>query len=293
MRPFSLAALLVLAVASPALAQDGAAPVTSSRYLELRAKHATRLAREGPAPQEWTPSKPPAGVKEITYTSGKLELKGWFARPEGKTDPVPAVVFCHGGFSFDLEDWTGAAPFVEAGFALLCPTFRGENGNPGSFELMYGEVDDARAAVRWVAAQPGIDKDRIFTFGHSIGGGTSALLALFDEPKVLLTGSAAGLYVSEAFPGWWSDIAPFDVGDLKECRLRVLSANFDSLRHKHVGYVGKADAALGSCLPSVRKLAEKAKAPLEIEMVDGDHEQSLAPAVKKFIERAKAEAVKR
>ena len=92
---------------------------------------------------------------------------------------------------FPLND---CLPFLAAGFAVMTPTLRGENGNPGSFELFYGEVDDAEAAVRFLAAQPRIDSKRIYTFGHSVGGGISALLSLRPEIPVRKGGSSGGLY---------------------------------------------------------------------------------------------------
>ncbi|MEZ0229557.1 MAG: alpha/beta hydrolase family protein, partial [Planctomycetota bacterium] len=253
---------------------------------KLRASHVTRLKVKGKSPQEWQDEKPPEGVQAVTYKSGELELKAWFARPKG--DKVPAVCFFHGGFAFGKEDWDCARPFLDAGFALLCPTVRGENGNPGHFELFYGEIDDARAAIRWLVKQPGIDADRIFTFGHSVGGGISAVLALHDEPKVKLSGSAAGLYPRDTFFGW-KEIVPFDPSDEKEAKLRLLSLNLDQMRGRHVAYLGTEDRAMTLGLGALTAKAKKAGAPLEIEKVPGDHGAMLEPAIKKFIERIKKE----
>src|SRR5690606_1656554 len=54
---------------------------------------------------------------------------------------------------------------------------RGENGNPGSYELCFGEVGDAAAALDWLAARPDIDATRLFASGHSVGGTIAMLLA--------------------------------------------------------------------------------------------------------------------
>lgn len=254
-----------------------------------RALHETKLLRRGKSPQDWKDEKPRAGVQEMKLASGALELKAWFARPLAKEgERVPAVAYFHGGFAFGADDWEEARAFHEAGFALLCPTVRGENGNPGDFELFYGEVDDARAAVRWLAQQPGIDPERIFTFGHSVGGGISSLLALHDEPKVRLSGSAGGLYPPGIFAGW-RQICPFDPFDVNEIKLRLLSVNLDQMRGRHVAYIGTEDDALARDLPLIREAARKCSAPLEVERVPGDHGAMLEPAISKFIERAKKE----
>ena len=35
----------------------------------------------------------------------------------------------------------------------MAPMLRGENGNPGSFELLWGEIDDASAAIVELASK--------------------------------------------------------------------------------------------------------------------------------------------
>ena len=70
---------------------------------------------------------PPAGVTEITYSSGNLGLKAWVNQPEADNARRPAVLFLHGGFAFDLEDWEMAQPFRDAGFVVMTPMLRGEN----------------------------------------------------------------------------------------------------------------------------------------------------------------------
>ncbi len=46
----------------------------------------------------------------------------------------------------------------------------GENDNPGQFELFYGEVDDAVAAIDYLRSVPYVDPSRIYLAGHSTGG---------------------------------------------------------------------------------------------------------------------------
>jgi len=137
---------------------------------EARRGFTTKLNRRGPAPQEFEDATPPAGVKEVHYTSGGLKLKAWVSEDPGQGETRPAVVYLHGGWSFSPIDWQDAVPFVDAGFVVIMPMLRSEKGNPGVYEGFYGEVDDAIAAGRFVSELPYVDKDNVFVAGHSVGG---------------------------------------------------------------------------------------------------------------------------
>ena len=98
-------------------------------------------------------------MQQIVYPSGRLALKAWaaFRANASPSHKVPGVVFFHAGFAFAAGNFEAARPFLDVGFAVLCPMLRAENGNPGNFELLLGEIDDAGAAVAWLAGQPGVD----------------------------------------------------------------------------------------------------------------------------------------
>ena len=82
------------------------------------------------------------------YTSDGRKLKGWLFRPAPAAGGNPPVlVYFHGGFAFGADDFEACKPFADAGFVVFTPMLRGENGNPGDFEMYMGEVDDARAAA--------------------------------------------------------------------------------------------------------------------------------------------------
>jgi dienelactone hydrolase len=283
--------MAVLTAAGPAPAgqeKAGKAPPakkagkTKFDYLKARKGHVTKLLKKGPSPQEFEPAQPPEGVKEIKYPSGKLELKAWYSVPPGK-GKHPAVAFFHAGFAFDKSDWEAAAPLLKAGFVLMTPMLRGENGNPGDFELLHGEVDDARAAIAWLAKQPDVDRSKVYAFGHSSGGGIAALLSLFPDCGAKLTGASGGLY-DEGICDAWEEYVRFDPKDPLERRLRVLAPNVAQIKVPHIAYLGKKDIGFKENAEIAEKDAKEAKAPLKVVWLEGDHSTSLGPAMAAFIE---------
>lgn len=257
-----------------------------SSFAAIRRAHPTRLLAKGPAPQQYRNEKPPPGVKLVLYPAASGPLQAWFAYPQKRgAGPVPTLVYFHGGYAFGADDFDDARPFLDAGFAVLAPMLRGENGNPGHFEMYFGEIDDARAAVAWVARQPGIDASRIFAFGHSAGGMVAALISLYDDPSPRLTGSAGGLYGESLFD--MSRSVPFDLRVEEEWRLRVLWPNLDSMKKPHIGYLGTEDAHCRLGLPDLLRGLQRTKAPLTIIDVPGDHFESKPAAIKMFLERVR------
>ena len=148
--------------------------------------------------------------------------------PAATRPGAPGLVFLHGGFAFGADDFTQLGLFLDDGWAVMTPTFRGENGNPGHFELFLGEVDDAANAVRWLVQQPGIDPAKIVVIGHSAGGGVAPMLSLVPDLPLALTASAGGFYHESVSLGW-QDMAPFNAMARESRRIRVL--------HPHVKHM--------------------------------------------------------
>ena len=283
-------ALLGLAAAGCASRRAPARP----GFLARRAAHVTTLRRRGPSPGKWKREAAPPGATELRYVSEGRELLAWYAAPPGATR-APALVYFHGEFSLARWDFEQVRAFLAAGFCVLTPSLRGENGNPGDFALLHGEVADACAAVRWLAARPEVDAARIYTLGHSVGGGLSALLALEADLPVVCTASIGGIYTPATFGRWardadTADLVRFDPGDREETEQRVLGPHLAEMQRPHRAYVGLADTSI---LGNARALVDRAgplRAPFTLTTVPGDHASSLGPGVAAFLADLRASA---
>jgi len=250
------------------------------KYLTMRDGFKTHLTKKGPSPQSYEKESPPAGVQEVRYPSAGRNLKAWVARPTGDGTKLPVLVYFHGGFAFGADDFLECIPFLKAGFVVMTPMLRGENGNPGAYELYLGEVDDARAAIRWIASQDFVDRERIYTFGHSAGGVVSALVSLFDDCPVRLTGSSGGLYGPGIFAKMDKNEVPFDPTDPVECRLRSLIGNVRDMKSRHFAYVGAEDK-FQEYQPALRETGTDGK--LKIAKLPGDHYSSLQESFQRYL----------
>lgn len=240
----------------------------------------TELSWNEPPPAEAVGGFVPDHVEIVQYPAEPGALKGWVMRPEGVEGPAPTLVFFHGGFSWSPAHAEVLRPWVEDGWVVFMPALRGENGNPGTYQYLCGEIDDAAAAVRWIAEQPYVDDTRLVTFGHSVGGAVSGLLALRDGLPIAASGSAGGLFFEEVLQGQ-GPMLPFDPNDTTELRRRLLVAHLGELKRPHHAWMGEADALRTVVDPVVAKAAELS-APLIVHRVPGNHQTCLQPALDAF-----------
>ena len=256
----------------------------SGDYLARRASFQTHLTRVGPSPQAADNDPPPPGVREVSYRSGNLDLKAllWVSDVPSSARRS-ALVYLHGGFALGGGDILDCQPFVASGFVVMTPSYRGENGNAGNFEMYLGEVDDAVAAIQWLRGQPEVDPERIYVFGHSAGGVLSALLSLRKDVPIRYSGSAGGLYGPDVFD-LMTDMVPFNLADPAERQIRVLPGNTASMRRKHYAYIGQADSPVKPGVRMAQRNLAETRGLLEITFVPGDHFKSLPTAMREFLE---------
>ena len=152
---------------------------------EARKGFKTKIVREAERyPLDVPPANAPFELVRYDAPPGKLAAYVTKAPKDGKKHP--AIVWITGGDNNSIGDvWTAAPPdndqtaaaYREAGIVMMFPSQRGGNDNPGKREGFLGEVEDVLAAADYLAAQPHVDKDRVYLGGHSTGGTLVLLVA--------------------------------------------------------------------------------------------------------------------
>lgn len=119
---------------------------------------------------------------ECTVGSGEWQLPATLTVPVG-SGPFPAVVLVHGSGPKDRDETVGPnKPFADLawglagrGIAVLryekrTQHYQGQLTDVSGFTLDQETVDDAVAAVELLRVTEGVDAERIFVLGHSLGG---------------------------------------------------------------------------------------------------------------------------
>jgi acetyl esterase/lipase len=233
---------------------------------------------------------PPGDIfVHIRYPSPVGKLSAYLTPDPGDGRKRPAVLWAHGGFGGIGDSLWDNAPqtndqsaraFREAGIVLMIPSWRGENDNPGNFEMFMGELDDLFAAREYLAALPYVDKERIYLAGHSTGG-TLSLLAAVAPSKFKAVFSFGGWPAVDyvfLFSERWSihDEAPFDFCDLQELSLRSPARFVEAIDTPTYFFEGQAHFNILAYIVGMR--AEKAGKLLKVFQIrGGDHFDILAP----------------
>ena len=132
---------------------------------------------------------------EFPNARGKL-LRGMIHHPAGVRGPRPAVIFLHGFTGDRMEShWIFikcARALAREGIASLRFDFYGSGESEGTFyqATLQSEIADARAAVRLLQQQNGIDAARLGICGLSLGGCVAACVAPAAKARALVLWSA-------------------------------------------------------------------------------------------------------
>ena len=128
-------------------------------------------------------------------TANARQVHAWLIRaPQQEQEqdrPQPAVVVVHGWGGNAAMMLPLARPLHEAGFAALFIDTRCHGASDDDrFTSLPRFAEDAEHAFAWLAAQPGIDPQRIALLGHSVGAG-AVLFAASRTPQVAAVVSVA------------------------------------------------------------------------------------------------------
>jgi len=247
-------------------------------YAAARKTFRTSLRVRGPAPQDWEPLRTPRGAQRISYRSGGLMLAAFVDPAPANGGRRPGLLFLHGGFAFGDGDWEMADPYREAGFLVMMPVLRGENGQTGNFTLYFDEVDDVLAAADALAQLPYVDSNQICIAGHSAGGSLTALAAMASD-RFRAAASLSGCMDQRMN----EEIAPFDTSNDEEYRIRSPLDFATSFRCPTRLYYGSQE---DWAVQSTTQTASRAKAAgndVEAVQVPGDHFSSVPSAAAESI----------
>ncbi|MGF9693018.1 prolyl oligopeptidase family serine peptidase [Rhizobium sp. 0TCS1.26] len=196
-------------------------PLETEDYAEARRRFSTHLVKFGPSPEVSPPLGEVSGGKRVRYPGGpdgSIELIAWVSDQEPSAKPKPAVLFLHGGNATGEGHWQLVRPYAEAGFIVMLPSFRGENGQAGNYSGFYDETSDALAAAAYLEKLPGVDSQRLFLAGHSNGGTLSLLSAMTRHFRAAVPISA-GVSAWRYFGRYEKEIR-FDAADPRELVMR-------------------------------------------------------------------------
>lgn len=209
--------------------KDGTDEISFRPLLEDRAEHQPKWKKssfEAAGPADAPDGK---SFDLIRYHAPAGELAAYLTPDPKDGQKHPAMVWAHGGFggigSYFWEpsgkrNDQSARAFRENGIVLMCPSWRGENDNPGRFELFYGEVADFLAAIEHVKKLPYVDPDRVYIGGHSTGG-TMTLLAACASDQFRAAFSFGGMMNGVAtLEGEGYGNTPYPTRSTRDHRLR-------------------------------------------------------------------------
>lgn len=114
------------------------------------------------------------GMTAVTlHTEDGLALLAWWKPPHAPDRPV--IVFFHGNAGHIGYRGAKLRMFLDRGYGVLLPAWRGYSGNPGT-PHEAGFYADGRAALRFLDQQNVPNRRRVF-YGESLGGAVAVELA--------------------------------------------------------------------------------------------------------------------
>ena len=118
---------------------------------------------------------------QVSFSSEGESVFGVLHLPE--RTPAPGLIMCHGFTGHKAEAHrlfvAAARDFCRHGLAVLRFDFRGSGDSAGEFREMTvsREIEDAAAALDFLASRPEVDSGRLALLGLSLGGCVAACLA--------------------------------------------------------------------------------------------------------------------
>ena len=235
------------------------------------------------------PDMPPKGVFNLISYPAKDGKMAAYLTPDPKDGKKhPAVIWIHGGYG-GIGDWfwedqpknndQSGKGLRDAGIVMMMPSFRGENANPGQYEMFYGEIADLESARQYLSSLPYVDPNRIYLMGHSTGGttvllgneyskGFRAAFSLGGVPDLKLRIKSGKMMVA----------VPFDQTNEKEFILRSPRTYVTSIQSPTFYFEG--GRYYWTEFDEMAEIAKEKKIPFyTYEIKNGDHFNIVYPTV--------------
>jgi carboxymethylenebutenolidase len=136
-----------------------------------------------------------------SFQSGRRQLEGYIARPEGD-GPFPGIVVIHEIYGLNENMKDISRRFAAQGYvALAVNLFTGRNRTICMFRVMgglllnplhNGGVHDLKAALTFLSEQPGVDASKLGAVGYCMGGSFVVAWACTDERLQVIAPYYAG-----------------------------------------------------------------------------------------------------
>jgi dipeptidyl aminopeptidase/acylaminoacyl peptidase len=191
--------------------------------------------------ERWTTSEtavktdafPQAELVKWKSFDGKM-ISGFLYKPPAKfTGKRPVLVVIHGGPEGQSQPtFLGRSNYLlnELGIVLIYPNVRGSTGYGKSFSLLdngfkRGDTyKDINALFDWIAAQPGLDADRIAVTGGSYGGHMTLAVSTFYSDRIRCSVDIVGMSNLVTFlehtEAYRRDLRRVEYGDERDPKMR-------------------------------------------------------------------------
>lgn len=150
----------------------------------------------------------------------KERIHGWWIPAQNQSDKT--LLYLHGSALNIGANVDHGHRFHNLGFSVFLVSYRGYGLSDGEFPSEDQMYADAEAAWDYLVKQKGIDPERIFIYGHSIGGAIAIDLATRHP-------DAAGLIVEATFTSIF-DMARLKYGYRFLPMGLIVEQKFDSLK---------------------------------------------------------------
>jgi len=282
----ALAASVIAPTVASAFDVPAEPQLMTGDYAKERRKFRTHLLNKGPAPDNFEPLVAPPGADQVFYRSGyggELELVAWVSRYQRTPKPRPAVLFLHGGNALGQGHWMLVKPYIEAGYVVMIPSMRGENGQKGNFSGFYDEVDDVLSAADRLRHLPGVDPHRLFLAGHSVGG-TLAMLAAMSGRRFRAATPISGNPDAFAFFDRYPQDIRFDDRNPREFQMRSAICYAHSFKCPMKVMQGTEEVHFSPRIGLLAKRATAGGVKMEVATLPGGHTTALPAEIQQSIQ---------